>query len=102
MPSLTLSADELDQGMSEDVMDSFSKEDRRELITQGVKLDQVIKELLELRTETVLSHEKRLGTLERTKDTITGQVKTIFWIGGFLITIIQVTLEILLHTVFKQ
>jgi hypothetical protein len=85
----------------EDMVDSFSKEDRRELITQGVKLDQVIKELEALRTDTVLTHEKRLVLLERSRDNMTTQIKTILWIGGFLITIVQIGLEIFLHATFK-
>lgn len=81
--------------------DNFSLADRRELITQGVKLDQLISEMLELRNNTVLTHEKRLVSLERSKDSLTTQLKTILWIGGFLITIVQVGLEIFLHATFK-
>jgi hypothetical protein len=86
--------------MAED--NNFSREDRRELITQSVKLDQLIKEFATLRDDTVKSHNKRIDDLEKVKDTLGAQIKTIIWVGGFLITVVQLAAEVLIHTYFSK
>lgn len=86
--------------MAED--NNFSREDRRELITQSVKLDQLIKDFADLRDHTIVDHHKRIDDLERVKDTLGTQIKTIIWIGGFLITIVQLAAEVLIHTYFAR
>ncbi len=81
---------------------SFTREDRRELITQSVKLDHLMNEFAVLRDNTVKEHNKRIDDLERVKDTLGSQIKTIVWIGGFLITVVQLVAEVLIHSYFVK
>jgi hypothetical protein len=86
--------------MAEDT--SFSREDRKELITQGVKLDQIIRETSHIRDTVLTEHAKRIDDLEKVKDTLGAQIKAIIWIGGFIITIVQLAAEFLIHSYFSK
>jgi len=86
--------------MAED--NTFSREDRKELITQGVKLDQIIREVTQMREISLTEHDKRIDNLEKVKDTLGAQIKAIIWIGGFVITVVQLIAEFLIHSYFVK
>lgn len=99
-------------------MDNFTLEDRKELMKQGILLEQFHKEIHDLKVgvresllkidqekmdkntislETIREHDLKLRELERASDRTIERLKSIMWIGGFMITLIQAGVEIAIH-----
>lgn len=103
-------------------MDNFTLEDRKELIKQGIFLEQFHKEIHDLKVsireslikldqekldrvslplEKVANIETRVSVVERSNDRLTERIKSILWVGGFIITLVQVIAELSVHILSK-
>ena len=89
----------------------FSPEDRKELLKQGLILDNLVHEVHDLKAQIRDSNAKRealkdtiddrVTLLETTKQVLAAQVKAIMWIGGIIITVLQFTMQLWFYSLRK-
>jgi hypothetical protein len=84
------------QGDGEQRLDTFNREDRKELIKHGFQLDSLVLSVAQI-TSNVNIHEEKIRTLEDTKLVAASQIKIVALIGALVASAINILIKVLWH-----